>query len=312
MEGTTFFFNWEVTLMEWIQLHMGAAGAFFAPLLTALGEELVLVAVLGGLYWGYDKEYGKFVGVNLVTALVWNPMIKNIFLRRRPYFDNPSIKCLKPVEADADIYDIAAQGYSFPSGHSTNSADAYGSLALYKKKKWLCVAAVAVPFLVGVSRVMLGVHYPTDVLCGWLLGAGALVVVSVLQKKISDKRILYLLLILTGFPGIFYCASEDYFTSYGLMIGAFAAFLFEERFVRFKNAKQPFRIVLRVLGGVVLFFGLNTILKLPFSAELLDAGTLASHMIRLVRYGVVIFVDLGVYPLLFGAADKLYASFQRP
>jgi membrane-associated phospholipid phosphatase len=48
-------------------------------------------------------------------------MAKNIALRRRPYFDHESIHILRVVEPEADIYDIAAQGYSFPSGHSTNA-----------------------------------------------------------------------------------------------------------------------------------------------------------------------------------------------
>ena len=63
--------------------------------------------------------------------------------------------------------------------------------------------------------------------------------------------------------------------------------------------------MLRVLGGVAVFFGLNTLLKLPFSKEFLESGTLAAYLVRTLRYAVVIFVDMGVYPLVFRLTGKV-------
>jgi hypothetical protein len=60
-----------------------------------------------------------------------------------------------------------------------------------------------------------------------------------------------------------------------------------------------------VLGGL-LYFGLNEALKLPFSKELLDAGGLVSQFIRMLRYAVVIFVVIGVYPMLFRLTDRIW------
>ena len=81
---------------------------------------------------------GVLVGITL------NPMVKNIFLRRRPYFDHSGIQCLKPVERGADIYDISAQGYSFPSGHSTNGVTLYTSLGRYKKNRVLMIIGIII------------------------------------------------------------------------------------------------------------------------------------------------------------------------
>jgi len=192
LSGTTFFFPWEVALIEWLQEHVGAVGAVIASFFSAFGEEIISVGILGLLYWGIDKRLGKKTGINMLAAVVWNPMIKNVFLRRRPYFDHAGIACLKPVDSRADIYDIAAQGYSFPSGHSTNSVTLYGSLALFGKKKWLTVLAFVLPFLCGVSRFVLGVHYPTDVLAGWALGVVVIIAVSFLQEKIRNRWVFYL------------------------------------------------------------------------------------------------------------------------
>ena len=69
-------------------------------------------------------------------------------------------------------------GYSFPSGHTLNSTTTYGLLALIAwrsqrpllERRVAIAIGVMVPILVGLSRIALGVHYPSDVLGGWLAG----------------------------------------------------------------------------------------------------------------------------------------------
>ncbi|MCR5090502.1 MAG: phosphatase PAP2 family protein [Oscillospiraceae bacterium] len=305
--GNAFFFDWEVSLILWLQAHMGAAGTAVASFLSAFGEELACVAVIGFLYWCYDKRIGRFVGLNALVGLVLNPMLKNIFVRRRPYFDTPEIRCLKPVDKSADIYNIAAQEYSFPSGHSTNAVTVYGSIAEYAKRNLLTVIAVVLTVLIGVSRFCLGVHYPTDVLCGWLLGLVVIVAVPWLQSRFHTPRLFYVLLLLLGLPGFFYCKSTDFFTGYGMLLGFVLGIEFEQKYVNFEGTRNPLRSVLRVVGGVLVFFGLNTLLKLPFSGEFLDSGTTAACLVRTLRYALVIFVDMGVYPLIFKAGRKVFS-----
>ena len=307
--GNVFFFEWEIRLMEWLQAHISQSGAGFWLLsnLSAFGEQLLLVVVMGFLYWGLDKEFGKFVGVNVIVANVWNPMIKNIFLRLRPYFVSDKIDLLRLVDSGADKYDVAAQGYSFPSGHSTSAVTLYGSLAVHEKKKRVFWAlAIILPILVGFSRVLVGAHYPTDVLVGWLLGAAVVAVVPLLHRRIKNRWAFYGVLLLTTLPGFFYCTSSDYYTGLGMLLGFLLAEPFEEKFVRFENTRNLLRCVLRVIGGGAVYFGLNVLLKLPFTSELLDSGTFAAYLIRTLRYTVVIFVAIGVYPMLFKVTGKLW------
>ena len=82
LTGNTFFFQWEVDLIIWLQAHMGSFGTSLASFISAFGEELACVAVIGFLYWCYDKRFGRFVGMNALFALVLNPMIKCAVLRR--------------------------------------------------------------------------------------------------------------------------------------------------------------------------------------------------------------------------------------
>jgi len=269
------------------------------------GEELVMIAILGFLYWCYDKKFGQFVGLNILVGIVVNPMLKNLAFRRRPYFDHEGIKILKPVDASADIYNIAEQGYSFPSGHTTNSTLLYSSLANYKKNnKILWVIAVVVPFLVGLSRIMLGAHYVTDVLCGWVVGTLLMLLFSYLQRHVKNENRLHLIVALCCLPGVFYCQTTDFFSGYGMMLGYFFAVPFEKKFVNFKETRNVIESILRVAGGGALYFALNKLLKLPFPKELLESATMPSYLIRMTRYAIIIFVLIGIYPMIFNRFKK--------
>ncbi len=307
--GNNFFYGWELQLMEWLQAHISTEGPLFWLLsnLSAFGEQLLMVVIMGFLYWGLNKEFGKYVGVSVLMANVWNPMIKNVFLRLRPYFASDGIKLLRKIDTEADVMDVAAQGYSFPSGHSAGAVTVYGSLAAHeKKRKLLWILAVLLPLLVGFSRVFVGAHYPTDVFCGWALGLLVILLVPWLRKKIRNRWLFYAVLLLSTLPGFFYCTSTDYYSSFGMLLGFILAEPFEEKYVRFENTSNLLRCLLRTLGGGLVYFGLNILLKLPFPKEVLDAGDLTAHLIRSARYALVIFGAVGVYPLLFRFTGRLW------
>ena len=305
-----FYFEWEMRLIEWLQEHIGSSGFGFWVLsnLSAFGEQLLLVAIMGFLYWGLNKEFGKYVGLNVLMVNVWNPMIKNAVLRLRPNFvEGYNVELLRLIDENAGPRDVAAQGYSFPSGRSGNAVTVYGSLAAHEKRnKILWTLAVILPILVGFSRVFVGAHYPTDVFGGWILGVIVVLLIPWLRRKIKNRWLFYGILLLSAVPGFFFCTSNDYFSSFGMLLGFILAEPFEERFVKFSNTRNIFRCILRTIGGGLLYFGLNIVLKLPFPEELLEAGTFVSQMIRMLRYAVIIFAVIGVYPLVFRLTGKLW------
>jgi hypothetical protein len=93
-----------------------------------------------------------------------------------------------------------------------------------------------------------------------------------------------------------------------MLVGFMLAEPFEERFVKFENTKNIIRCILRTIGGAILYFGLNTVLKLPFPDALLnpEVPNFLSNLIRTLRYAVVIFILIGVYPMLFKPTGKLW------
>ncbi|MBE6004943.1 MAG: phosphatase PAP2 family protein [Lachnospiraceae bacterium] len=306
--GNTFFFQWEVTLMEWLQANLGSSAISLMSFFSVFGEELPLILIVGFIYWSYDKKLGRMMGLSAIMGLTWNTMIKNVVLRRRPYFDHENIKILRVVEPNADIYDISAQGYSFPSAHSTNAVTVFGSLAANLRRRWMVIIATIIPILTGISRFVVGAHYPTDVMAGWLLGITSVTVVHILQTRVKSTIRLYGILLVITLPGFFYCRTEDYFTSMGLMLGFMGGTLLDDRFVHFENTKKPLFMVMRVLGGLVVYLVINTLLKLPFSKEFLSDGSTAALMIRCARYAIVSFVAFGGYPMAFRFEKSMHTG----
>lgn len=115
------------------------------------------------------KKYyyaGIFLVLNKVVIAGLNSLIKNIIKRPRP----------------SHLHYVYAGGYSFPSGHSASSFALYISilvisLFIFKKlslKIIISTLCISIVLLIGYSRIFLGVHYPSDVLGGYLLAATVL------------------------------------------------------------------------------------------------------------------------------------------
>jgi undecaprenyl-diphosphatase len=136
--------------------------------LTAMGSVAILgfvVLVVAGLFASIRHVRQAMVLLAASTgSVVWSQALKALFSRERP---QEAFRALEVVNA------------SFPSGHALLSASVYltlGALAAsFAQRKriraFILVSAIAATLLVGATRVYLGVHYPTDVLAGWCLGA---------------------------------------------------------------------------------------------------------------------------------------------
>ena len=128
-----------------------------------------------------NKEYkGLFcilcIGIGvLICDQISSTLIKELVGRPRPCH----------IFTDISLLVNCGAGKSFPSSHAANSMTTAIIISLFyrKHKYWLPLLAI----LVGLSRIFVGVHYPFDVLCGWILGAGIGVGVYFLYSKIKQN-----------------------------------------------------------------------------------------------------------------------------
>ncbi len=303
--GHVFYFDWELSYLVWLQ-QLGAGTVwqrvleFVNQCFSAFGEEDIIFLIFAVLYWGIDKEKGKRIGFAMMFAFVSNSMIKNVACRVRPYQSTDKIHLLREVK-----------GYSFPSGHSSSAAAFYTGLAdtfRKQRKKWLTAVALALPLCVAFSRNYLGAHWPTDVLAGLLLGYVMWYLIGYWIDRLHQSKIIYGILIVLAMGGIFYCKTEDYFTGLGMLLGVYGGSCFEERFVKFENTRQGLRIFLRVLFGMLVFIIVNGSLRYLFDVA---SGELVEHLLRSVRYMIVFFVLIGVYPMCFRIERKWVSNREK-
>jgi len=302
--GVSFYFYWEAQLILLLQSVTTSFILPFVSFVTLFGEETVLVLFLMYVYWGKDKELGERIAVNLLTASVICPLLKNCFLRLRPYMVISEIRCLKAV-SDGDIYDTVLQGYSFPSGHSCSAFTAYGTLAGKVRSGKGKTALALIIALVGVSRFWLGVHFPTDVIAAFIIGI-AIILVNAKAKSSLKPGWHYLLLVLICSSGFFYCRTEDYFTCFGLLAGALAGFLTEHRSSSLKPPEKPWFIVTRMLCGLAVFLGINNLLKV--TAGLIGLSSVSALYFRSVRYGLSAFLCITLAPKLFCLENRIHTK----
>ena len=298
--------EWEVGLIEWTQKSLGSLNDAIGKVLSFIGGEIGMMLALLIILFCWKKEVGKRLALIITAVNTWLPMIKAVVMRPRPYMDYPDrVKGVADVGNKAPLDDVAAHGYSFPSIHSASTMALFIPLAAEVKKKWMWIAAVVITFLVGISRAVAGMHYPTDIMAGWVLGLAGTGICLLLEKKVKNEWIRHLILLVSALPGLFFVRTEDYFTSLGLLIGLIAAIHYEERFVNYRDTRNILAMILRVAGAFAIYYVMNTLLKLPFSKDYLSGGTLGALLIRAARYGVIIFTIFGIYPKAFPLFEKI-------
>lgn len=287
----------QVEIMKWFQgLFENFTGFFdiFFSFFTFFGEGTLLFILLPVLYWTINKDIGKILGFACFTSVVTNDTLKEIAKIERP-ISNPDIRFVEIDNLFVNTVDLK-NSYSFPSGHSQNISVTCFTLALYYNKKKLWILSTILVLLVMASRMYLGVHWPIDVIIGGLLGLIIACVMYIVHKKCNPSIYDYIYIgvaVLSLFT-LFISRSSGAFRDVGCLLGfAFGSFA-ETKFVKFDPKVNPlWKKIVRVVVGLLLLFGLKAGLKPLFNL----IGDYA--IFDLIRYFIIIFVAICLYPWLF-------------
>ncbi|HVV86548.1 MAG TPA: phosphatase PAP2 family protein [Kofleriaceae bacterium] len=152
--------------------------------LSALGSSAVttLVALIAVAFLALAgrRRYALLVGACAIGAGLWTTLLKHVYARPRPDF----VTQIDP-----------AGGQSFPSGHSTIAAALYLTLAVMiartlpqqRLRVFVVATGALLALLIGLTRVYLGVHYPTDVLAGWTIGLAWALACGLLARWLGGR-----------------------------------------------------------------------------------------------------------------------------
>ncbi len=312
--------TFELELIQWLQTFRSTFMDYFFQFWTLFGEELIIIGILGFLYWCYDKKIGESVGITVFLSLVLNSVIKVIVARPRPFLVDDTITNVRPQ---------TSEGFAFPSGHTQGAATTFGSLAIWVKKRWITILSMIIILFVAISRMYLGVHYLTDVIVGAVLGLTIAYGMYLYFKKNQDSTKLYNSILYSSvsvFVGfyiyfvftakatieesnaiILYNNLEGIAKMLGSIVGFVFGIKFEKKYINFSNHRYIGKNLIRFILGVSLVMVVRLLFKAIFSAivdpaYLLEGELLQSSIAILfdfLRYFVMVFVGIGVYPLLF-------------
>jgi membrane-associated phospholipid phosphatase len=243
--------NWGIKVVLWWQQFSPTLDGLFR-FLTFLGGHTFSLLLIFFVYWCVERRTGARLLVLFLFSGYLNSVAKALGGQLRPFDYDSRVKKLTP-----------AGGFGLPSGHTQNTAVVWGYLALSFKNPLVRVLAGLLIVLVPLSRVYLGVHFPTDLLGGYAL---AVVVLTGFQKYfpaleswMSRQKLMRQVGLALGIPVLLIVMNpgKTYGTvAAGALMGVALGIVLERRFVRFSAGGPWWKRGVRYGIGVPVLIGL--------------------------------------------------------
>lgn len=278
--------------------------------LTHLGGETAFLIAALAVFWCVDKCLGYYLlSVGFLGTLV-NQFLKITCRIPRPWTRDPDFTIVESARAEAT-------GYSFPSGHSTSSVGTFGVIVTEGRRLWLRLTALALCFLIPLTRLYLGVHTPADVLVGSAISLFFIIVLRPVIYHGDGKHMPKLLAVMLALAAAFVAYMELYpfpadvdpdnlnatlknsYTLLGSLVGMIAVW-YADRKRDFSTEAVWYVQILKTALGLALALAVKEGLKLPL--DTLFGG----HMIaRAIRYTMLVLFAGIVWPMTFPRLAKL-------
>jgi membrane-associated phospholipid phosphatase len=269
--------QWGINLIIAIQQVHGPVLDNIFRAITFAGEEQFYLVLLPLILWCFDYGFGAVLAILFMISNAVNVTLKDLFQQPRPFDLNPGLKLSE------------ATGYGLPSGHAQISITVWGVLAGRVQKKWFWVVAAVVVLLISFSRIYLGVHFPTDVFGGLIVGGILLALYFAYWSRVAQwlagLNIGFQLLLAIGLPLLFLLPypSIDALTGSGAFLGLGVGLIFKHRYLSYSTGGPWWQRIVRYLIGIIILFALYLGLKAVFPLD----GTVAGSVFRFVRYALI-------------------------
>ena len=302
--------------MDFLRLLEGLRTPFFDMVFqffTYFGEETIFMVVAMFFFWCIDKKTGYLLLYVSFLGNIINTFLKLLFLVPRPWVLDKNLTIVESARA-------GATGYSFPSGHTQNSAGLFLGIARARKELWVRVVCIALTLLVAFSRMYLGVHTPVDVLASLGIALLLVLVAYPLLSRAWDNAKWFApllgILLAVGIALILYVeltpmpanaiaefslsSNESAYKMVGGAFGFAAVLWLERKYIRFSVKAVWWAQLLKLVIGLGLIIAVQTLTKSPLLA--LFGGHNAGNA---VRYFLMVLVGGALWPMTFKFFGKL-------
>ena len=278
--------------------------------ITTLGEETAFLVIALIVFWCVDKYKGYYVlGVGLMGTLA-SQFMKILCKVPRPWVQDENFTILEQAREAAD-------GYSFPSGHTQSAVGTLGSVAASTKNKILAGVCITLAVLTGFSRMYVGVHTPADVIVGALLSVALIFILRPLMLC-KKRRIVPVYLVMLALSVGFMLFMELYpnpetldthnyesalknaYTLLGCSAGVLVIYFIDEKKLHFTNEAVWWAQILKVVLGLLVVLAVKEGLRSPLDA--IFGGHMAA---RAVRYFLMVLAAGSLWPLTFQWFSRL-------
>ena len=157
-------YRWGIGIIKVIQMIKNPILTALVKFITVLGTEALYLPLILFIFWWIDEKQGLRFGILIIISAWINLFVKDILKQPRPFNLDPSL---------ALAYEPT---YGAPSGHAQTSLCFWIVMAawlnekLRRKRALLWAASFFIILLIGFTRLYLGVHFPTDLFAGWIIG----------------------------------------------------------------------------------------------------------------------------------------------
>jgi len=252
------------SILQWGLDFIRAVQSIAAPWLTSImksitfiGREPVYLA-FPFFYWCIDEKKGLYLGLAVFISMWVNLSLKYLLNQPRPFFE----------AYDPSLAMTGEEMGGLPSGHAQNSLVLLFIIASWLKNKLSYVCAAFLCLLIGFSRIYLGVHFPTDVFAGWILGGVIFCGYFFFGGKIEELlvkggfRAAMIAAAALSFIMILYLPGKELLMPGGIILGLGTGYCLNKRYVGFSSgallgrsglSKYITLFVRAVLGYAVLF-----------------------------------------------------------
>lgn len=269
----------ELQFIQQLQSFLGLGFRIPMQLISVLASEAFVVAVVPVMYWCIHRKKGAELGLLILGSAFINLWVKQLLTWPRPYEIIPTLALAKEST------------YGMPSGHSQLSVVFWAFAAQFLPHHLRLLAVLGMPFLIGFSRIYLGVHFPSDVVGGYVIGAILFVLFKAFGPKVesmlrdSGWRLRVILAAALSFIMNLLLPSDTMIS--GAFLGASIGFAFASRNVPIDQRDDVRHKLLRYLAGLATTGIIYLALKFASSPLTSISGNNQEQLIRFVRYALV-------------------------